>query len=504
MSTIPFWRALLSATTLFGGHFLNRRHGRVALIGTLLVVALISSIGGVYALVAIGGERVYSAASTWFPRLLVILVVAVALLSAGLTFHDARYPSRGSLPIVIRAIRLPLTMFGTLVLVAVFLAAATYQTPSSDFPTESTVPTAGHLEFGYGKDSITFVGAPPPPEGPHRLRGRIMLDKAGIEGVRISLMLNGAYNAVLYSNSQGEFEVSLPAGKWRINEIKVGDWDNRPKNRNLILFSPHEPLKRPGMYSRFNVELADGLEVSLPAASQAIPIELEFRDALPIVWPTPPGPGEHRDQLGVPEAELLNAAIIWQPVKGASEYEVQIGHVKNDLEVKFPSIILTRRLSGLTLPLASLPQRTAPAPADQYSVHVFAFDAGGRLLTESALESDDRMFRLTGAARLGKEQQYVGFEGPRQVISAEFERNEEQLGKVSNLLDGKQYDEARHLLDEITEDAPRGRESALRGRLAALQGDCATAIILFDKAEAEVGGDCVLGDSRKLCEAPQP
>lgn len=47
VSIIPFSRALLSAITLFGGHFLNRRHGRVALIGTLLVVALIFSIGGV-------------------------------------------------------------------------------------------------------------------------------------------------------------------------------------------------------------------------------------------------------------------------------------------------------------------------------------------------------------------------------------------------------------------------------------------------------------------------
>ena len=503
MSIIPFRRALLSAITLFGGHFLNRRHGRVALIGALLVVALISSIGGVYALVTIGGVRFYSVAATWAPRLLVILVVAVAFLSAGLTFRDARQPPSGSLPIMIRIIRLPLTLFGTLVLAAVFLVAATSPTPSSDFPTESTVPTAGHLEFGYGKVSITFVNAPPPPEGPHLLRGRIMLDKAGLKGVRISLMLNSAYNAVLYSNSHGEFEVSLPAGKWRINEITVSDWDNRPKNRNLILFSPHEPLKRPGMYSRFNVELADGLEVSLPAASKAIPVELEFRDALPIAWPPPPGPGERRDHLGVPETELSNAAIVWQPVKGASEYEVQIGHVNNDFGLTFPSIILTRRLSGLTLPLASLPQRTAAAPADQYSVHVFAFDAEGRLLTESSLESNDRMFRLTGTTRLGKEQQYVGFEGPPQVISAEFERNEEQLEKASNLMDGKQYDEARHLLDEITEDAPRGRVSALRGRLAALQGDCATAIKLFDKAEAEGGGDCVLSDARKLCEAPQ-
>jgi hypothetical protein len=89
MSILPFRRALLSAITLFGGHFLNRRHGRVALIGALLVVALISSIGGLYALVTIGGVRFYSVAATWAPRLLVILVVAVAFLSAGLAMRDS-------------------------------------------------------------------------------------------------------------------------------------------------------------------------------------------------------------------------------------------------------------------------------------------------------------------------------------------------------------------------------------------------------------------------------
>jgi len=184
-------------------------------------------------------------------------------------------------------------------------------------------------------------------------------------------------------------------------------------------------------------------------------------------------------------------------------WEVQISHVRGDDRIRFPFVILTRRLSGSTLPLASLPQRTATAPADQYSVHVFAFDADGRLLTESSLESNERLLRLAGATRLGREQQHAGFSGPPQVISAQYERNEEQLEKASNLMDVKRFDEARRVLDEVTEDAPRGRASALRGRLAALQGDCATALKLFDKADAEAGGDCASSQDRKLCEAPQ-
>jgi hypothetical protein len=498
---MPFRRALLSAITLFGGHFINRRFDRIALIGTLLVVAVISSIGGVCALLTIGGAKFHSAA-TWASRLPLILVVAVAFLSAVLTFRDARQPP-GPLTTMIRVTRLPLTLFGTLVLATIFIVAGISPTTWSYLQTESTVPTAGHLYFGSGSDPVAVGYAPAPPDGPHPLRGRITLDKAGLEGVRISLMLNGIYNAILHSDSRGEFEVSLPAGKWRINEITVSDWDDRPKDRDLILFSPHEPLKDPGLYSRFNFQLANGLEVSLPVASNAIPVALEFRDALPMIWPPRPGPGDHTDHLGVPETELSTAAIVWQPVKGASEYEVQISHLGGGDTITYPMLILTRRVSGLTLPLASLPTRSATALAKQYSVRVFAFDAEGRLLTESSLESNDRMFRLTGATRLGREQQYVGFRGPPQVISAEYESNEVQLGLALNLMDVKRFDEARRVLDKVTKDAPPGRASALRGRLAALQGDCGTAIKLFDKADAERGGECVSSEDRKLCEAPQ-
>jgi fructose 1,6-bisphosphatase len=113
------------------------------------------------------------------------------------------------------------------------------------------------------------------------------------------------------------------------------------------------------------------------------------------------------------------------------------------------------------------------------------------------------MFQLTGATRLGREQQYVGFSGPPQVISAEYEINDQRLELASKLLDQKRFDDARRVLDQVTSDAPRGRGSALRGRLAALQSDCITAIRLFDNADAEGEPGCVPIADRKLCEAPQ-
>jgi hypothetical protein len=155
----------------------------------------------------------------------------------------------------------------------------------------------------------------------------------------------------------------------------------------------------------------------------------------------------------------------------------------------------------LTLPLASLPQRSASALADEYTVHIFAFDAAGRLLTESGTERADRMFKLTGATRLGKEQLYVDRSGKRQVISAEYEINDVRLQLATKLVDQKRFDDAHRVLDEVTQDTDRGRAAELRGKLAALQGDCATANRLFDEADKE--GGCARIEERKLCEVPR-
>lgn len=497
---MPLRRALLSAITLFGGHFLNRRLDRVVLIGTLIMVAAVTSIGVPVAHTFLGQPNFTFV--TWALRMPLILVGAIALLSAGLTFGDARQSLDGPLTTTIRVTRMPLTLCGLLVLPASFaIAAMSRYTPVGESPPEPTellAPAADQLRFGGGVDTIGFL--PSPASGPERLRGRITLDGSGIEGAQLSLTLNSQYKVQhLHSDSHGVFEIPVTAGKWHINDIAVNDWSGRPKDRHLILFSDQEPTKGGGQYSRFNFHLADGLEVSLPAPSRAIPVEIQFRDALDMTWPPDTGRGN------VPDADFSIAEISWLPVKGASEYEVQVGHVVREGSMTFPSTILTRRLSGLSLPLASLPQRPASALVDEYSVHVFAFDADGRLLTESNVasyvDSQDRVFKLTGATRLGREQQYVGFAGPPEVISAEHETNDLRLELASKLLDQRRFDDARRVLEEVTNDAPRGRATALRGRLSALQGDCVTAIRLFDEAGSE--GGCVASEDRQLCEPPR-
>ena len=505
---MPIRRALISLVTLFGGHFLNRRLDRVVLIGALLVAPVAAFIAAPYVLFFM--QQSISSIVTWALRLPLMLVGAIALLSAGLTFRDARLPAGSPLTAAMRITGTALSLVGLIVVVAAFLNSAIRFTPTHETESRSAAagpsaddrPLNGYLYFGGGSNTGNL---PAPPSGPERLRGRITLEGVGASGVELSLTLNSKYNVEhLTSDSRGMFEVSLPAGNWNINAIAVSAWNGKPKERDLVLFSGHEPTKGEGQYSRHRFFVEDGLAITLPGTSNEIPIELELRDALPMTWPAlSDSVGVSTGRARVPDADFSTAAITWQPIKTATEYEVQITHVTREGTTTRFMPVLMRRLTAPSLPLASLPRRSAPsAAADEYSVHVYAFDAEGKLLTENSMEIDDRMFKLSGGTRLGEEQQSFGGGSP-EIISVEYETNQLRLSLVAKLLDQKQFEQASRLLDQVTTDAPRGRPAALRGKLAALQGDCVTAVKLFDRADAEGGAGCAPVEDRKLCAAPQ-
>lgn len=500
---MPLRRALFSVITLFGGHFLNRRLDRVVLVGALLIVPMVALIGVPYVL--LNGPKF-----SWALKLPLILVGALALLSAGLTFRDAQQPPSEPLTATMRVTGVALSFVGVILVAAALLVSATRYTRvrgteiGSDHLGRTALhrPLQGYVGFGGGADTFDL---PAPPSGSEWLRGRITLDGVGAKGVKLYLTLNGKYKVDdLTSDSHGLFEFQLPAGKWYINGIVVSEWSTRPIDRDLLLFSDREPTKTANQYMRYDPFRERGLEISLPLAENAIPVKLELRDALALAWPPRSHSFETGEGASVPDADFSTAAIAWRPVQGASEYEVQIAQVTHEGTTTVFSPILMRRLAGRALPLASLPRRSASsAPADEYAVHVYAFDADGKLLTESGPELDGWMFKLAGGTRLGKEQQYSSGRPSPEVISVEYETNDLRLSLASKLLDQKQFAEARRLLDQVTQDAPRGRAAVLRGRLAALQGDCVTARKMFDRADAEGGAGCAPIEYRNLCGAQQ-
>ena len=509
---MPILRALLSALTLFGGHFLSRRIDRVVLIGALLMLVVIGYIAMPWMLMFMPGPNVDH---FWmFFKLPLVLVAAIAVLSAALTYVDARKAQQAPLTWTMRITGAGMSAVGVLVMLAVvYIGGFVDLVPAKPGEGSSEPRVAGkvyrnfHAFASFGGNARTF-DLPKPPSGPERLRGRITLDGRGAEGVLLYVVLNSKYKLPnLRTDARGIFEVPLPAGAWYVNHVGVDGWESQPESRNLVMISGKEPLKSDDYYRPYSHPNDFGFEVRLPGTPGAVALELELRDTLAMSWPPDTDPLVRRDgEEAVPTVELRNATIAWQPVAAASEYQVQISHVTREGDRTTYSPILMRHVSGSELPLASLPQRSAgeAARSDEYAVQVYAFDATGQFVSQSNMDFDRRLFKLAGSGRLAREEQrYASLPSSRKVISDEYETNELRLSLAAKLLDQKKFNEARETLRQVTADAPPGRATALRGRLAALQGDCVTANKLFDQAELEGGAGCVPNEDRRLCMIAQ-
>jgi len=496
----PYSRALLSALTLFGGHFLNRRLDRVVLIFAILAtVGIAGYLVLPTVLLNLGAESAMRALQA--PMM---LIIAMAVASAVLTWKDARVPGDSSVTTGTPIAAVIVSAFGLMLLgvALVSLLASRETTNSRPSPERGRAPedvTVTHYSF----HTSTHLGGHPatselsrPPAGPHALRGRVVLDGQPVEDAEVELILNQVFETdTVFTNDRGEFEVALPAGKWFINRVTVTEWDDAPKGRVLLLFSEFEPPRGSGSYSRYDFEDDTGLKVTLPESKGAGIPAFELRDAINVEWPSRTSVTTN-GRSSAPVADAASSVISWTPVASASEYEIQLSSIKREARTTSYKPILRRRQSDARLRLADLPQRPGQSPEPgEYSIAIFAFDSSGTLLTQTD-HRGDLAFRLAGNVRL-EEEEYV-----RTATSsdrAEYFRNLERLSLVSGLLDYKQLDAARAILAEVTEEAPPGRKVALQGAIEALSGNCAAALPLFEKADAEGGAGCAEPKYRRLC-----
>jgi hypothetical protein len=226
-----------------------------------------------------------------------------------------------------------------------------------------------------------------------------------------------------------------------------------------------------------------------------------LRDALKVQWP-PPVARQLTHQATAPVADIATSTISWLPVPEATEYEVQLSSVKREGDSTSYRSMLHRRQAEATLRLADLPRRPSDSTdPNEYAVVIYAFDANGRLVTQSAENIDAFAFSLAGEERLARDS-FADSVAPGSFRSPEYFKNMERLSIIDALLERKQLDAARVILAEITDDAPPGRKVAMQGAIEALAGNCAAALPLFDKADAEGGAGCARPKHRRLCETP--
>jgi hypothetical protein len=488
-------RVLLAALTLFGGHVLNRRLDRI-----VLVFALLAVLGSMY---LVGPSLMFSAGATDLVptafHAASLLLIAIAVISAALTWKDARAPALPPLSLTSRLAGGTVSLFGLLMIA--FAAMLLLASPGGKHSSRESVRSSAPARFGNTMYASTHLGGniryeelQPPPAGAHPLRGRIVMAGRPAVAATVELILNEAFRSEsLITNAQGEFEIRLPAGPWTLNQVTVTQWPDAPADKELLLFSEYEPLKDSGYYSRVNHD-ASALRIDLPAAPHSKPPTFELREAIAMQWPTASA-GTPSEPSEAPEADPATAIISWERVPGAAEYEIQLQSVKREHRTLSTRTVLLRHQSGTQLRLVDLPKQHQPATAREYSVAVYAFDASGKVLSQTRDGFNHYAFVLDGEIQLAEEGVYRS----SPIDGTERLRDVERLSLVSSLLEYKQVDAARAILEEVTDNAPPGRKAAMQGAIEALAGNCDAAIPLLDRADQEGGLGCAPAKYRAMC-----
>jgi len=492
------FRVLLSAVTLFGGHVLNRRPDRI-----LQIFGLLVTVGIGYAMLS---SAVFSGSE--FDKLTNLFAVAlsavigIALLSAALTWKDAKSPAAPALSASSRIAGAVVSLLG--LFVTGFATMFIYSTigprtgNSLFFESASDSIRSGSAATASLGGEIRYNELKRAPVGPHPLRGRIVMAGKPVGGIDVELTLNGTFRSErLVTNKQGEFEISLPAGPWTLNEVSVVSWHDATEDPpKLLLMSEYEPPRDSGYYMRSH-PAESPVRIELPMRADVKLPTFELHPSITVQWPAgldfdPSKPS------AAPIADVAKDAIRWSSVPGAAEYEIQLHSVEREQNSMRTQSLVSRRQSGTELPLAQLTQqpRDSTEPSE-YSVRIYAFDGNGKLLSMSHAGIEDHAFRLAGETRLAEDMLHRT--DAASDDQAEYLQNAERLSLISGLLEYNQLDAARAILKEVTDDAPPGRKVAMQGAIEAMSGNCAAAIPLLDQAEKEGGLGCAPSKYRSMC-----
>jgi hypothetical protein len=490
---------LASAVSLVGGHFVNRRWDRAVLFFALIVV------GGIAAYVSttvhlsagpVDGTAVGDAFTTHF-RLFGLGIAALWFISLVITVADARRPER--LPAYpwtvsgrVGAIALSVLTSFLLATQAGVLLVQQHETrvAQSDADTPVHWPTrfSDHLMLGrFGGNDL-----PPPPPGDGYLRGRYTFDGRPAIGVKVSLVLNGAYQTPeVATDPDGIFEVRVPPGTWHVTRVETRDWPGKPEAGEFLVGSNADQKLTSEGFDEYGFFQSEGFAMTAGDATAPPLLELTLRPRVALRWP----------DATETRAALEQAAITWDPYPGATTYLVKITELEREgTTTSFHEV--TRQVVSGTASLALAGLAKAPAEdAAEYHATVYAFAADGALLSRSGEPHE------TGTFTLGDDVQLVR-DRERRVASAhaspadyaQIRLNNERIEAIETLLKADLVDEAERLLGRIEGAADPGRKAAITGYVLARRGRCAEAEQAFTQALGEGGADCVPSRYRAECK----
>lgn len=497
----------LSALTLVGGHFYNRRWDRAV----LFFVAFVLWGLGVYASLtfqmnrlmdATGGAAffdVFQGHVTAFgvgSLLLWLASLIVAFVDGGRTAEAplARWTGSGV------AAAVGLSIVSSL---ALALAAATsgtvrvghepYETKAAPEPVRHAPRHFSHYVY-LGRSTPSGSQAPAPPAGDGYLRGRFVFEDRPAAGVELTLTLNGKYETGrLTTDENGEFTVRVPSGDWFVNMLVTHAWSEKPEEGEYMIVTGHEPKLVGDDWNEHHWLERDGIRVEVGGQPKEPQLTFTIRRRVSVNWP---GPGTQATRTSVDQG-----VVTWEPYPGADAYLVRITELEREGRSTTFHGVAAKKVAGDTrFPLARLQALPSREGEKEYQVSVSAFAKDGSLLSESNNRLDGRLFVLADAKQFLRDSDRIP--GSDAFSARELEEahdNNRRIEAVAVLLKDGLVGEAERLLGKVKGKTDPGKKAAVTGYLMASRGRCAEAKRLFAQALSEGGRTCVPQHYRAGC-----
>jgi hypothetical protein len=506
-----FLTLLVAIVTGVGGHFINRRWDRVMFFFLLLVLWMLASWGYRYWDVTAGGAEGGVSVGGLFVSHTDLLLAGVGFIwlwSVVLTVIDVLrgredLRARWTLSGAIGALGIALLSVALFAYYG-WYAWGVYLSDSGGWADERVSILSDALDesfvewiyFGRALDGRERF--PEPPAGDGYLTGRFLYHDQPAEGVKLTLVLNGEYEtAPLTTDAEGLFQVRVPPGEWFVSLIKTARWSHKPEGvDSFVVLTGDEPRLSEGSYHRPAYSRDErGKAVMATAETADAALTLVIRDHVRLTWP---------DSDDAPlVADPATSVIEWQAYRDAAQYLVELSRVERRESGASYHTVATRRVNGATsLALSTFKTEPGDRDVEEYQVEVSAFDADGRLLSESLGYGTQASFEIGAGLRIIDESE-LDFAGDVQGLTLEkvqaLRKNRQRLDAAALLIDEGLLDSADTLLQRVEGDAEPGRREALQGYLAAQRGDCVSANDWFDKALESGGQACVPTRYRKGC-----
>jgi hypothetical protein len=340
-----------------------------------------------------------------------------------------------------------------------------------------------------------FKSYPEPPSGAGQLEGRITYQGKPAAGIELKLLLDGKFKSrKLVTNERGVFQLKLANGKYRITSLITDKWNNKPAGKHVLL-SGFEKGPAKGSYSVNHYVSSEGLQVEVNGKNQSRSLEFVIRDAVEVLWPK---------QEGLPEAaSVKDKSIEWKPVKGATQYLVQVYNVKRSESSVSYFPLSSRLVKGENrLPIRNFKTvKHTGKKMPEYTISVYAFDMNSKLITYAEHGLDDYKFKLDESMKIVGDPSVDFYSSMNEETLKKVMLNQKRMDSIEFLIEEKMYLPAKALLGKYGKSFNEGVKVSLSGYLAAHQGDCKKAAEMFEKVREGSRVGCIKSKYWAGCKA---